>query len=214
MKLNQLLTFFAPKDKKFHLLFAKSGANLLETAKTLRELFNTKEAGKRSELIRKINTLEHIGDSITHEIFTELSANFITPFDREDIHYLASSLDDVVDYIHASAQRLELTQIDKITESMKDISEVIEASATEVHKAILELRNVKFDRIHDILVRIHSLENQADDIYDQAISDLFARETNAITLIKYQQMMDNLEIATDKCEDVANAIESIVIKNS
>lgn len=214
MRLNAILTFFAPKEKKFNDLFARSAANLLEAAQTLRELFNCEDPKTRLDLIRQIHTLEHTGDNITHEIFTELSKTFITPFDREDIHYLASSLDDVVDYMHSSAQRLELTKIKTITEPMRALSNVIEAQAIEINKAISNLNNLQLDRVKDVMVRIHSLENEADDIFDGGIAYLFEHETNAIEVIKQQQMLDHLEMATDKGEDVANAIETIVIKYS
>ncbi len=214
MNLNQLLTFFAPKNANFQALFSKSSANLVEAAKTLRELFHTDVASVRHDLINKIEALEHKGDNITHEIFKELSSNFITPFDREDIHYLASSLDDVVDYIHTSAQRLELMKITTISAPMKELADILVASAFEIDKAMGLLKNVHSDGVKQILVNIQSLENQADAVFDHAIAELYANETDAIVLMKYQQVIDHLETATDKCEDVANVLETIMIKNS
>ena len=174
MNLNQLLTFFAPKNANFQVLFSKSSANLVEAAKTLRELFHTDVASVRHDLINKIQDLEHKGDSITHEIFKELSSNFITPFDREDIHYLASSLDDVVDYIHTSAQRLELMKITTISAPMKELADILVASAFEIDKAMGLLKNVHSDGVKQILVNIQSLENQADAVFDHAIAELYA----------------------------------------
>ncbi len=214
MNLNHLLTFFAPKNANFQVLFSKSSANLVEAAKTLRELFHTDVASVRHDLIKKIEALEHKGDTITHDIFKELSSNFITPFDREDIHYLASSLDDVVDYIHTSAQRLELMKISTISAPMKELADIIVASTLEIDKAMAKLKNVHSDGFKEILVNIQSLENQADAVFDHAIAELYANETDAIVLMKYQQVIDHLETATDKCEDVANVIETIMIKNS
>lgn len=214
MNLNQLLTFFAPKNANFQVLFSKSSANLVEAAKTLRELFHTDVASVRHDLINRIEALEHKGDNITHEIFKELSSNFITPFDREDIHYLASSLDDVVDYIHTSAQRLELMKITTISAPMKELADILVASAFEIDKAMGMLKNVHSDGVKQLLVNIQSLENQADAVFDHAIAELYANETDAIVLMKYQQVIDHLETATDKCEDVANVIETIMIKNS
>ncbi|MBL7791552.1 MAG: DUF47 domain-containing protein [Saprospiraceae bacterium] len=214
MNLNQLLTFFAPKNANFQVLFSKSSANLVEAAKTLRELFHTDVASVRHDLINRIEALEHKGDNITHEIFKELSSNFITPFDREDIHYLASSLDDVLDYIHTSAQRLELMKITTITAPMKELADILVTSALEIDKAMGMLKNVHSDGFKQILVNIQSLENQADAVFDHAIAELYANETDAIVLMKYQQVIDHLETATDKCEDVANVIETIMIKNS
>ena len=180
----------------------------------LNELFNAPK-DQWHGLIKKIEDLEHVGDEITHEIFTQLSANFITPFDREDIIHLASAMDDVADYIFASAKRLELYKIDEQTDSMRRLGEIIEQSAHELHIAMTELRSVNnYVRVREALVRINSLENHADDVFNMAIADLFEHEKDAIKVIKYQEIYSNLEIATDKCEDVANAIESIIIKNS
>jgi hypothetical protein len=215
MSLDQLLSFFIPKDKKFFVLFGKASENLVAISKKFNELLNTGAPDKRVELIKAIADLEHIGDNITHEIFTELSTNFITPFDREDISYLASSLDDIVDYIHGSAKRLQLYKIDDYTLEMQQLAEVIEKSAIEVNAAISNLKGLQnVVRLKEALVRINSLENQADDIFDGAIAKLFIEEKDAIKIIKVKEVLANMETATDKCEDVANVIETILIKNS
>jgi hypothetical protein len=215
MSLDQLLSFFIPKDKKFFVLFGKASENLVAISKKFNELLNTGAPDKRVELIKAIADLEHIGDNITHEIFTELSTNFITPFDREDISYLASSLDDIVDYIHGSAKRLQLYKIDDYTLEMQQLAEVIEKSAIEVNAAISNLKGLQnVVRFKEALVRINSLENQADDIFDGAIAKLFIEEKDAIKIIKVKEVLANMETATDKCEDVANVIETILIKNS
>ena len=215
MKLDKILSFFIPKDKKFYVLFEKASENLVAISKKFNELLNTGAPDKRVELIKAIADLEHIGDDITHEIFTELSINFITPFDREDISYLASSLDDIVDYIHGSSKRLQLYKIDDYTLEMQQLAEVIEKSAIEVHAAISNLRGLKnIVRLKEALVRINSLENQADDIFDGAIANLFIDEKDAVKIIKIKEVLSNMETATDKCEDVANVIETILVKNS
>lgn len=212
MNLNKVLNLFAPKDKVFYSLFAKDAENLLLAAKTLKELFTIAGNGRREELITEVERLEHVGDDITHEIFTQLSVNFITPFDREDIHGLASAMDDVVDYIQAAAMRLNLTNIDQISEPMAELANLIEQSALQVHLAVQELRGMDYKKISQILVEIHRLENLADDAFDRGISALFDFEKDPITLIKYQQMLDVLENATDRCEDVANVINTIILK--
>lgn len=166
-------------------------------------------------MLKKIGDLEHVGDEITHQIFTELSSNFITPFDREDISYLASSLDDIVDYIHGSAKRLDTYKLGETSQAMRKLSEIIENSAKEINVAVVELKNMKnIVRLREAIVRINSLENHADDIFDQAIADLFETETNAIKLMKIKEVLSNMETATDKCEDVANVIETIIVKNT
>ncbi|MBK7873039.1 MAG: DUF47 domain-containing protein [Saprospiraceae bacterium] len=212
MSMNKILTFFAPKDRKFYALFTQNADNLLATAEALKTLFHTPKNGEWKALIEEIERLEHIGDDITHKIFTQLSLNFITPFDREDIHYLASAMDDVVDYIQAAAQRLELMHIEEITPPMRDLADVVEKCASEVHLAVIGLQEMNYNKTKEILVRIHSLENQADELFDKSISDLYQNEKNAIELLKKQQMIDILETATDKCEDVANVVESILLK--
>lgn len=215
MKLDNLISFFIPKDKKFFTLFAESSENLVAISKKFNELLNTTAPDKRVELIKVISDLEHVGDTITHNIFTELSTNFITPFDREDIHYLATSLDDIVDYIHGSAKRMQLYKIDEYTLEMIQLADVIEKSAIEVHAAVSGLKGMKdIVRVNEAVVRINSLENQADDIFDGAIASLFIHEKDAVKIIKVKEILSNMETATDKCEDVANVIETILVKNS
>lgn len=215
MALESILSFFIPKDKKFFVLFEKASKNLVDISRVFNELLNTGAPDRRVELIKSISDLEHVGDNITHEIFTELSTNFITPFDREDIHYLASSLDDIVDYIHGSAKRLQLYKIEEYTLEMQQLAEVIEKSAVEVHAAVSTLKGLQdVVRLKEALVRINSLENQADDIFDGAIAQLFINEKDAVKVIKIKEVLANMETATDKCEDVANVIETILIKNS
>lgn len=212
MSTNKFLKLFAPKDRKFYGLFEQDADNLLATAKALKTLFYSPKNGEWKNLIKEVERLEHIGDDITHQIFKQLSINFITPFDREDIHYLAAAMDDVVDYMQAAAQRLELTHIQAITPPMQQLVDLVEQSALEVHAAVMGLREMNYEKTKQVLVRIHSLENQADEAFDAGISNLYLHETNAIELFKQQQMLDMLETATDKCEDVANVIESILLK--
>lgn len=215
MIINQILTFFVPKDKIFYSLFIQASANLVEISSTLKEYLNSNSRERRMELYKKMEELEHKGDSITHDIFKQLSVNFITPFDREDIHYLATSLDDVADFIYGSAKQIELFKLDEITPAMKKLAELLEWSANEVHVAVTNLKDLNnIVRIKEALVRINSLENHADDVYDSALAELFDNEKDPIRLIKLKGVLGSLELATDKCEDVANTIESVIIKNS
>ena len=209
------LSLFTLRDKKFFELFEKASANLVETAKCLLEAVSTNDEQKRSERIKQIEKLEHAGDQITHDIYKELGTNFITPFDREDIHELASSVDDVLDFIHGSAKRMQLYKLTLITPPIIKLSELILNSTEELHKAICELRNMKNIRnITDACVRINSIENHADDVFDSAVADLFEHEKNPIELIKYKEVLAALETATDKCEDAANVIETVMVKNA
>lgn len=215
MNLNKVFSYFIPKDKVFYELFTKDAQNLVAVSQVFVELVNATETAKKDELVRKIADLEHVGDDITHSIFTALSTNFITPFDREDIHYLATSLDDIVDFVHGSATRLNLYKIEECTPAMKKLAEILEKQAKEIDIAIQNMRGMdNITRIREALVRINSLENNADDVFDEAVSNLFLMERDAIKIIKIKEVLSNMETATDKCEDVANVIESIIIKAS
>jgi predicted phosphate transport protein (TIGR00153 family) len=173
----------------------------------------TCEPEERHRWFRKIEQLEHVGDEITHEIFLELGRNFITPFDREDIHRLVTSFDDVVDYMHGSSKRIELYKVKEFDTDVIKLCELIQQSTQELKSAVLELKNMR--KMRDItasLVRINSIENHADDIFDHAVAGLFANEKDAVKIIMQKEILHGLETATDKCEDAANVIESIIIK--
>jgi hypothetical protein len=215
MSLNSIFQYFIPKDKKFFPLFEKDSANLISLGEKLVEALNTDDLTRRKELFKEIEDLEHTGDEITHQIHLELSKNFITPFDREDIHRLASALDDIADYIHGSASRIDLYQVTEITPPIKELASLILQACQDLHKAIHELRDLKNVRIiADSCVRINSIENQADYVFDKAVSELFMYEKDAVKLIKYKEILSALEDATDMCEDAANVLESILVKNA
>lgn len=209
------LSFLIPQDKKFFQLFEKASANLLATSQTLVAMVNTTSADKRRELIREIEHLEHVGDSLTHDTLNELSTNFITPFDREDIHAMVSSLDDVVDFIHGSAKRIELYKLSEISPMICKLADLVLQGTQELHTAVSNLRDIKKpELIRQACVKINSIENRADDIFDLAIAQLFDEEKDAVQLIKTKEVLSALETATDKCEDAANAISSMIIKYS
>jgi hypothetical protein len=204
-----------PKDKKFFPLFESASSNLITLSNYLVEAVNVNDIDQRNELIKKIDDLEHRGDEITHEIFIELSKNFITPFDREDIHHLASALDDIADYIYASAKKIKLDHVNPTDEGIHKLAELIVEGTKEVRIAVSELRDMKnIRKITDALVRINRIENEADDISDIFTERLFSMEVDAKEIIKKQQIYQVMEDVTDKCEDAANVIESIIIKYS
>lgn len=215
MSLNTIFQYFVPKDRKFFPLFEQASSNLIKLGEKLVEAVNTEDISTRKELFKEISHLEHVGDEITHQIFLELGKNFITPFDREDIHRLASAIDDVADYIHGSANRMLLYNVEEITPPIKELSDLILEAVTDLDKAIRELRNLKNIRaIADSCVRINSIENKADDVFDKAVGQLFDFEKDAIVVIKYKEVLFGLETATDKCEDAANILEGILIKHA
>ncbi|MBI3510883.1 MAG: DUF47 domain-containing protein [Bacteroidetes bacterium] len=207
-----VLSFLLPRDRKFFPLFHQATENLVKTSKVLVELVNAPPE-KRRELIKEIEHLEHTGDNITHMIFNELGRNFITPFDREDIHALASAIDDIVDLIEGTAKRIDLYKITEINEAMVMLSEIILKGAIELNVAVTNLEGMKrITEIKEACVKINSLENNADDVFNMAIARLFDDEKDAIKLIKLKEILQALETATDKCEDAANTIDSIIIK--
>jgi predicted phosphate transport protein (TIGR00153 family) len=213
MGLNSIIKAFLPKDKVFYSIFEQVGTNLKEMGAAFRAAIEQTDVTKRTQMLRALEDAEHKNDELTHKIFVELGQNFITPFDREDIHYLATSLDDVADFIYASSKKMVNYQVKEIDTYMRDMVLVIENAIIALDKALRELRNMKNLRaITEACVQINSLENQADDLLDNAIIKLFAHNTDPIELVKLKDIYQDMEIITDKCEDAANVIESIIIK--
>src|SRR5687768_3350335 len=213
MAFTSFMKLFSPKDKVFYGLFEEVAKNGATMATKLAAIVAETDYNKRASMMQPIEDLEHANDELTHRIFTELGRNFITPFDREDIHYLASALDDIADYVYATAKKVNFYRINPNDTGMQKLAEIIHQSAQEVRKAVGELRNMKNMRlITESLVKINSLENEADDIFDMSIERLFATEPDAKEVIKKREIYQVMETATDKCEDAANVIESIIVK--
>lgn len=207
------LKLFQPKDKVFYGLFEKVSQNNTLLGKKLKELVFCSDFSERQNLILQIEGLEHENDEVTHQIFTELGKNFITPFDREDIHYLASSLDDIADYIQSAAKKFNLYKVDPSDQGFQKFAEIIVLGTETLEGAVMELRNMKnIGSITNAIVKINSIENQGDDIYDMSIERLFATEPDAKEVIKKREIFQVLEMVTDKMEDAANVIESILVK--
>jgi predicted phosphate transport protein (TIGR00153 family) len=215
MKLDQFIRKLMPRDDKFYRLMEESAQNLLKVGEVLKKISSTMNMEELEPIVEEIKDLEHQGDSITHDIFHELNITFVTPFDREDIHYLASALDDVLDYINSSTGRFSLYHVDHIPGSMVALIDVICKSIIELAKGVKLLRDLHdFESFTEVLKRVNDYEDQADQIFDRAIADLFNKETDPINLIKLKEIYVSLETATDKCEDASNVLESILIKNA
>lgn len=213
MGLNSILKIFLPKDKIFYELFEKVADNVATMGVKLKECVAEPDFDKRAAVISQIEDLEHDNDDLTHRVFTELGRNFITPFDREDIHYLATSLDDIADYIYASAKKINFYRVNPNDTGMQKFADMIEQSTIHVKTAVSQLKDMKNVRqVTESLVKVNSIENQADDVFDMSIERLFATEPDAKEVIKKREIYQVMEIVTDKCEDAANVIESIVIK--
>jgi len=213
MALSSIMKIFMPKDRVFYSLFEEVADGVSAMGKMMKEMVSETDYDKRAAIIKRIEDQEHVNDDLTHKIFTELGRNFITPFDREDIHYLATSLDDICDYIYATAKKMNIYKVNPNDTGIKKMADLIDQGAEQIKIAVKELRNMKNMRnITDALVKVNSIENQADDIFDMSIERLFETEPDAKEVIKKREIYQVMEIVTDKCEDAANVIESIIIK--
>jgi uncharacterized protein Yka (UPF0111/DUF47 family) len=207
------MKIFMPKDRVFYTLFEQVADTMSKMGRVLKEVVKEPDFDKRAGLISQIEDLEHVNDDFTHQIFTELGRNFITPFDREDIHYLATSLDDVCDYIFATAKKINFYKVNPNDQGIQKMADLIEQGSEQIRTAVHELRNMRdMRKITEALVKVNSIENQADDIFDLSIERLFETEPDAKEVIKKREIYQVMEIVTDKCEDAANVIESIIIK--
>ena len=209
-----ILSYFLPKDKVFYSLFEQASDNLEKIAQNLLQVVHEPDFNKRGVIIKEMEDIEHQNDDITHKIFIELGRNFITPFDREDIHSLASALDDIADCIYAAGKKINFYKIDPISDQgIQKMAEAISGAVKAVKEAVTELRNLKnTQKIIECVIKINSIENNADDIFDMSIERLFESDVDAKELIKRREIYQVMEVATDKCEDAGNVIESIVVK--
>ena len=213
MASNSFFKMFLPKDRIFYTLFENVADTVYKMGLTLQEMVYETDEDKRATILAHIENMEHKNDDATHTIFTELGRNFITPFDREDIHQLASSLDDIADYIYASAKKINFYKINPNDTGIHKMTELIVQGCVEIKTAVHGLRDMRNLReMTEALIKINSIENQADDIFDMSIEMLFNNENDFKEVIKKREIYQVLEIATDKCEDAANVIESIIIK--
>lgn len=212
--LNSIFQFLVPKDKKFFPLFEEATKNLVDLASTLHEAVNLPK-GEREPHLKRIEELEGVIEEIAHKTNIELSRNFITPFDREDIHALISAIDDVADYTYGAASRMRLYQVEKITKSIRKITEINLEACQIIQVAISDLKDMKnLKGIAEACKRIYKLENKSDNVFDKAVADIFENEMDAKNIIKYKEVLSALETATDKCKNVANVLESIAVKHS
>lgn len=215
MSFNSFVKLFTPQDRVFYSLFEEVADNICEMSKVFRNALFEKDDTTKDKMLITLEALENKNDQATHRLFVELGQNFITPFDREDIHYLATSLDDVADFIWASAKSIVNYDINEVNDTMMAFSDVILGSTGSLRVAIKGLRNMKdLKSITDACAKVNIFEHEAELILDNALKDLFLNETNAIELIKRKDLYQDMKLVTDKCEDAAGVIESIIIKYS
>jgi predicted phosphate transport protein (TIGR00153 family) len=215
MSFATVLKFFLPKDRIFYNLFEEVTVTLVQMGSVFKKALEEQDLSKRDAMLKTLEELEHKNDETTHRIFIELGHNFITPFDREDIHYLATSLDDIADYIWGAAKRVVNYQINDQYNTLPAFAEIISKSIAAINTSVYGLRDMKDLRtITASCVLVNSLENDADDLLDSTLMKLFSSNITAVELIKQKDIYQMLETVTDKCEDAANVIESIIIKYS
>jgi predicted phosphate transport protein (TIGR00153 family) len=201
-----------PRDAKFFDMFADMANNLTEGARVLMNILKDYDLEGVAAEVRRIKDIEHRGDEMTHNLMKKLNQTFITPFDREDIHKLASSIDDVLDLINAAGERMVLYKIENPPPPAAQLASLIVRQSEELAKAVSLLE--KHDHVLDHCVEINRLENEADQISRAAIANLFEHEKDPITLIKFKELYEVLETATDKAEDAANVLEAVVLKSA
>ena len=199
-----------PKDEKFYDLFIADGENLLEAARALEAMVHSYD--RLEERVTEIQALEKKGDQIDDEVARRMQKSFITPFDREDIHALASALDDVLDNIEGVSSRFALFKVQRITPETMALIDIIEKACQMIHEAVKNLRD--FKRINEYCIEINKLENDADLISRNMTARLFEDAADFRELIKWKELYGRLEATTDDCEDVANILEGIVVKNN
>lgn len=202
-----------PQETKFYDLFAQSSRNVVEIAKALKDLLdNWWDVPSKVSLI---TDLEHKGDTITHQIMDLLYRSFITPFDREDISLLAHTLDDIADFIHAAVDAMYIYRINTPTKRSQELANILVEAANEVEKAMVFLRSrSELKKALEYCVDLNRLENEADDISRRALGELFEGSYDTTDIIKWREIYEHMESATDRCEDVANVLEGIALKNA
>jgi predicted phosphate transport protein (TIGR00153 family) len=201
---------FLPKDEGFFGLFDQLSARLYSSAVLLKDLFS--EPSRLEELTKKIKDEEHAADALTYDILQRIDRSFVTPLDREDIHLLANRLDNVVDLMDGTARRAKMYHIDTRKDAAIALTQVLVDCAVTLAAGVKDVR--KPAEVHKAARRVKELEEKADAIYSEAIETLFSGKPDALDVIKWKEIFDNLEHAVDECEDVANVLESISLKNS
>jgi uncharacterized protein len=202
---------FLPKEEQYFDLFIQMTHYISEAAQVLVEMLSDKNADFEEYSVR-IKELEHACDELTHSIATRLNKSFITPFDREDIYVMSTALDDIVDLIDDAAKAIVIFDVREIKPPARQFADVIKRMSVELREIVATLRRPK--NVTPRLVEIHRLENEGDDIYHAAIAALFRDGQDPLTVLKWKEIYEKLEAAVDRCENVANIIESVIIKHS
>jgi len=202
-----------PKTEDFFAYFNRSAANLVEATKYLETILGSGTVDDAG--LKRMEEFEHAGDRITHDLMERLNRTFITPFDREDIHELVSRLDDVLDFAWSASEAIVLYKVKPVPDTLRDMSRVLAQLAVEIQRGVERLANMKRpEMILAICIEINRLENESDRQLADAIAHLMRESSDPIAVIKWKEVFETVEMATDSCEDVANVIEGVVIENS
>jgi uncharacterized protein len=199
-----------PRDEKFYDLFIELATRLTGSASLLQEMFQN--PAQLDVKVTAIKGLEHEADNLTHDIIERIDRTFVTPFDREDIHALASELDDVIDLIDGTARRAQIFQIQRIRPPAIVLAEVLSRAGRAVEEGVRDMKNAK--HVYAISEKLKVLEEEGDAVYHEAMGKLFAEGGDALEVIKWKDLYDKLEDALDQCEDVGNVLQSIALKNA
>jgi predicted phosphate transport protein (TIGR00153 family) len=202
---------FLPKEEQYFSFFTQMTSYIYDAARLLVEMLSDK-GGEYAEHAKRIKAIEHSCDDLMHSIATRLNKSFITPFDREDIYMLASALDDIVDLIDDAARAMVMYDMHESTNYARQFADVIQSMAIQLHEVVSMLSRP--NGISPRLVEIHALENKGDDIYHTAIAELFHNATDPLHVLKWKEIYEKLEAAVDRCENVANIIEGVIIKHA
>jgi len=202
---------FIPREQIFFPLFEENARNMVKAARCLKELVDTWKDVEQK--VNEITELEHQGDLVTHKIVAQLHRTFVTPFDREDIAQLSHTMDDITDFIHAAADAMLLYKVDRPSRRAKELADIIVEGATEIERAMPQLRRRgELKKILKRCVELNRLENAADRVYRSAMAELFSDSKDMAHVIKWREIYEHMESATDRCEDVANVLEGVAIK--
>lgn len=213
MNFNTVLKYFTPKEKKFYGMFNQVADNIIEASVEFNKLINAPTFEERKEFGIKIKEIEKKGDDLTYHIFEELHKTFITPFDREDIHELTSSMDDVVDLIYGIAGKIEYYHVTNITSYMKDMVEQIHQGCIQIQVAVAGLEKMKNEsQIVKACKELNRIESRVDQLYHEGLSNLFECEKDPIELIKQKEILQNIEKCANKVEDISDIVKTILIK--
>jgi uncharacterized protein len=217
MALKDILKFFVPKDNIFFPLFIKSSNDLLALSENLHEAVNIskEEKANREDYYKQVEQLVANIEDTTHEVNVELSKNFITPFDREDIHSLITAINEVANNIYNASNRMKLYNVGKINKSIRKLTEINVDACNFINNAVVELKDLKnLEKINETVKKINKLQSKSNVVFDKAVSELFENETDAVNIIKYKEVLSALHNATIKCKEVSTTLEAISIKHA